>query len=443
MLPTDGHFDLNSLTSDDYIQRMIVVAQRDGYEVVTANYEPLRYDPQLGHYTATFIDINLPLSIMAEADVDVKIVTTLTTHNAYIPFVYDDNGTLRYFYLRSRPLEGYGRVVTNGSIFKAKRSHSTISLERLFEKVNPFDVLLGYAKSHNLLWVVDDDNSTVRVIRRTDFFADITELLDVSERVDVATTNVSPLSWNERMVVFNLDAIGVDGESGYEERHGHTFGSKVIITENTLNSDKKNLLTGIKTSVMRSVTVAPCGILKQVTSQSQATYIEVAPMPANVRDGESAKISGNYYYRHDNDQWQGALVTAWHPIYITDDYTLEVNDEHYCWHGLDILSATGLQTTTRPVFNTVSDGGLSVLFAPVREQYTSMPDMPTAYLYERYWQKYVEEVYNAQNKTLKVDIYLPRAIFDRVRRNPLVVIEHVPYPCRQCRRRPSAARHCP
>ena len=83
--------------------------------------------------------------------------------------------------------------------------------------------------------------------------------------------------------------------------------------------------------------------------------------------------------------------------------------------------------SARPVFRTVSEGGLSVLFAPVREVYTPTPDQPTTYLYECCWQNYIKEVYNAQNKTLEAYIHLPRKVFDTVRDNHFVRIGDMVY----------------
>ena len=430
-LPTDGRVDFNSLTADDDIQSMITIAQRNGYEIVTANYDPLTYDTRLQRYVGTVLDIALPSSFTLAEEKDVVVRTTFTTYNYYIPFMYILNDDLRvYFYIRTQHMDYTQRITTSGVVRMAARSNSLLTLERLFGDIKPFEVLLKYAKTRGLLWLVDDVNKTVKVEHRADYFAECAAqgFVNVSGKADLSrSVKVSPLSWEEHRVVLNLDNIEVDGVEGYESRYGHTYGSKVIITANNLNKDTKDLLEGVSTSALYGQTVAPCGVLKQLTDASQATFVEVSPMPANVKDGESAGVSGNFYYRHDNDVWQAALQAAWHGAYITDDYKDEADGDKYCWHGLDILASTGIAVDARPVLRTVSADGLSVLFAPVREQYTSTPDNASAYLYEHCWKNYIEEVYNAQNKTLEAYLHLPRNVFDKVRKNPLVVLDHVLY----------------
>ena len=138
-------------------------------------------------------------------------------------------------------------------------------------------------------------------------------------------------------------------------------------------------------------------------------------------------MSGNFYYRHNNGMIPAEMRDGWRDAaYITDDHAMETRDSRFCWHGKDII-ADEQQCSVLPVLNTVSDDGLSVLFAPVQEQYTYAPDEPTEYLYERCWKDYIEEVYNLQNKTIQVYAHVNKELYDHLRRNPFVTIQNCLY----------------
>ena len=319
------------------------------------------------------------------------------------------------------------------------RSNSQVSLETLFGSLNPFSVLMQFCKEHHLLWQVDDTAKTVKVVRSSDYYADrnaegigdITSSIDMSKKAVV-----SPLSWDSHSVQLNLADMETDYTDGYEKRVGVTYGSKRIITQNNISkAEKKLLCTGendtVKASAMLGMTVAPVSSIMAATGRY--FFVETPPMPLNIRGEEGANVYGNFYYRHNNSVWDSKILDGWrNVVYITDDLVKEIAYARYCWQGVDAIQwfsqyGYSVPCAVRPVFNTVSDGGLSVLFAPVREQYTQQPDEPSAYLYEHCWKNYIEEVYNAQNKTIELYINISPSMLTRLRRNPLVQIENCIY----------------
>lgn len=430
-LPEDGIVNGEAVTLETLSAFPQFVAMMDnfaaqGITIATATYQPWSFDQMPDNWQP-----KLAFSVKMHTNgslehAEVRTSVHFGTDNCPFFYANPQDGSL-YNYYRSSSGAQQTLTATIGDVTVQsgtnKRSGSVLSLETLFGEMSPFDVLLQFSKQRHLLWLVDNHAMTVRVVEAKKFFAEASaNITDLSGNVDMSELKVSPISWDSHEVVFNTGSLKGDGIDGYKERHDIEYGSLLIKTQNNLNRTRKELIKSpLPASAVMSETYAdPLAI---VMTPDKLTYIEGFPMPLNVSNGESADNSGNFYYRHYNGTWadtyRGAVVV------VSDDAPREVADDVYVYHNIGITPEYAV--TARPVFSTVSDGGLSVLFAPVREQYTSMPDMPTAYLYERYWQKYVEEVYNAQNKTLEVDIYLPRAVFDRVRQNPLVVIDHVPY----------------
>ena len=349
-------------------------------------------------------------------------------YNENVPIVHNS----QYYFTPGLSLtlsfSGTRTVTTN------YRSFSELSLERLFRDVRPADVLMQYTKTRHLLWRVDDENKVVTVIRAQDYYSDCLQqpLTDMTDKVDYGKEiSISPLSWDNHIITFNLGQLECDGVDGYEERYGVGYGNKKLITTNNLNRENKELLSNPPTtSITYSQSVVPSRVL-QVAGSSPV--LEAPPMPIALSDGESESVSGNMYYRHNNTSWDNELLRNWREdgdgvfVFITDDGSRQIWKDTYCWIGRSVPYDRKVVCHDMPVFNTVSDGGLSVLFAPVREAYTQNPDAATDYLYEKCWKNYVEEVYNAQNKLLSCYIYISRMLLERLRNNPFVIIEHVIY----------------
>jgi len=425
MLPSDNAVDFNTLTDFMYVDNIIRNrVHSNGDKLMT-----VIYDPVVGSSTFHFT-IDMEVGITPAEDVTLNVEALLTFENNCAPYMYLEDGVQHYWYNGQLPTQSVGGTLTfGGAIEVAARSNSTISLERLFSAEAPFNVLMKFCKLHHLLWVVDDTAKTVSVVRASDYYADryaegisnITDTVDMSKEI-----TMSPLSWESHRIIFNLSDPNVTGVEGYKERYGQGYGSKVVVTKNNLNKNDKELLKDIVSSVMYGQTVAPCGQLRLVTDEKTVQHTELNPQIANVSNGESAAVFGNFYYRHNNTQLEAVVMTGWRvAAYITDDHQMETRDGRYCWHGIDVIE--GVQCNVLPVFNTVSDGGLSVLFAPVREQYTQQPDEPSTYLYEHCWKNYIEEVYNAQNKTVELYINISPSMLAILRRNPLVQIENCIY----------------
>lgn len=429
-LPDDGSIKKEDYYNDTYLNLYQYVGL--GYEVLWPTYTPFHGDDDWTFLTDITNEI---CTVYKSGLADPKEISIeygfVNDYNVFID-LHDADNLIYTIYPPKLKIEIDGSVAK----YREYRSGSRVSLERLFQNLNPFDVLLQYTKSRHLVWLVDDNSKTVTVERAQDYFADCESagVPDISAQVDTGGgVKVQPLSWNERKVVFNFDDTEADYIGDYAEKYGQTYGSQTIVTQSQLNNETKKLLGSsthdtIKTSAMLSQTI----LSRTSLESSKQDWFETHPMPLNVSDGESANVYGNFYYRHRNAVWLAENALRKPSVHITDDTPKEQVFRRFAWHGDDAYdpaygAAAHISTSVRPVFNTVSEEGLSVLFAPVRELYTSTPDQPTVYLFGHCWQNYIGEVYNAQNKTVEMDISLPRRVFDTVRNNPLVIIDHVLY----------------
>ena len=425
----DWFLDRNTVFGN-YVSQAVGKAMRRAYEIRECSYSPIAVGVQGDMTLAAFHD-ELTLIPTTATDIRLEVTASFYTTEAtedVTPFALAGSNVVSPYYwynVSTAPTLSVG--ISNVTVRRAEnmRSGRAVSLEALFGDIAPFSVLLQYAKLHHLVWEVDDVAETVTVKRSKDAFADFMAAnpADITPQVAQAVT-MTPLSWEHRSVLFNLEGLDTTFTEGYEERHGIPFGSKRIVTQNAVDKGEKKLITnyGSKASAVASLTAAP---VRAIMASDTTTQVESLPAIANVKDDKAANISGNFYYRRANRTAAEPLLDGWRSsVYVSDDSIDEVLRNTFCWHG-DIASDMPLAVI--PVFATVAASGQSLLFAPVREAYTGTPDVATQYLYERAWQNYVEELYDVQNKTIDVNIDLPRDLFDEVRRVPLVIIDHLLY----------------
>ena len=434
MLPDNDVYDIDFFAENQFAPTIMSNRIKGGSEMVQPKYTPFNGAAAVEFEMLTVGDT---IAVTASEDTTVRLqfYFEFASTQGQTPFGCQSNLMRQWYMFNQAPTITYSATNIIATKSKGRRSDAAVSLETLFGVIKPFSVLLQYSKAHHLLWQVDDTERVVNVKRAADAYADMTAngIVDISDKVDKSKDiTITPLSWTNKEVLMNLEDVSADYIDGYSNRAGIPYGSKRIITQN--NKDKGTLkLLGtnaydkINTSVMLSQTVAPASSL-MAASQKQF-FVETEPLPLNVQSEETANVYGNFYYRHNNATWDVKELEGWRAggVYITDDLADEVAFDRFCWHGIDALGWSTLNgrrvyTNSRPVINTVSDNGLSVHFAPVREQYTYKPDTPAQYLYEYSWQRYIEEVYNPQNKVVELYLVLNTTTLKQVRNNPVVQI---------------------
>ena len=438
MLPDNNTYNLDHFASNQYAPTMMNSLLQDGSEMMQPQYTPFGSNAQT---TIDMLTVGDTITVTATEDTTVylQFYFEFAASQGQTPFGYGSDLANQWYKFTTAPTITYSvtDIVATKSI--GRRSNAAVSLETLFGDIKPFSVLLQYSKAHHLLWQVDDVNKMVTVKRAADAYADMVAegIIDISDRVDKTRgVTLQPLSWSVQDVVFNLDDIGVDYINGYADRAGVTYGSKRIITPNHKDKGTLNLLGNndydkIRTSAMLSYTVAPVASI--MAANAKQFFVETEPLPININGGESANVHGNFYYRHNNEDWYVRELEGWrNGVYITDDLADETAYGRFCWHGVNAVSWSSLSSCNilcfiRPVFKTMSADGLSVHFAAVREQYTAHPDTPTTYLYGECWQNYIEEVYNPQNKVVELYLVLNTPTLAQVRNNPIVQIGNIIY----------------
>lgn len=326
------------------------------------------------------------------------------------------------------------------SDFDNRRSGGILSFERLFKDDIPFNILLKYTKLNNLVWVVDDQDKTITIKRRQDYFNDsLTEngIKNIGNFVDFSTLEVIPISWDYKYAMFNYSEPDETYLKNYLEEYKQQYGSMKVITANDLNDETKNYFeepTIISPSCMSTQILLTYENYKNLPCNK--IQVESEPFITNIEDDSSANLSGNFYIRNSNSTWNSNINPIFRQdengafILITDDLPYEVDGEDYSWHYGEYY---GVKCYIRPQFDITDENDTqAITFAVTREYYvpSKKPDN-VSYVYERCWENYIEEVYNTQNKTINFNIVLSPQLYIYLKENPVVRISNIIYLIKQ------------
>lgn len=319
-----------------------------------------------------------------------------------------------------------------------QRSYKVLSIADMLPS-HPFNILLKYSKIMGLVWVVDDGTENITVMRRSDYLSDCFaggKITDLSDRVDAGQEiDVVPTAWQDRLVLFDYDDDDEHYAKAYREKYGRGYGSKTVYTGNTTNDGNLELLNtsdsnSIKPAVMSAEIVKPVGYYN-----GNAGAVQDYPQLANSNeDGESVGDDNKFLFRAANGEWLGRINRfSWfdNQVYITDDTFREIVDNTFCWlKAPDTMSANAVIADVRPVFDTTTpDGLVSVNFAEAQEAYQPAPATPPTYLYDYLWANYIAEVYNIDNKTVKLRAMLDSKLYKALKSSPFVLINSQIFIC--------------
>ena len=383
-----------------------------------------------GMHSAMYSDIT---PFVAKHKDYAKIVTRISSlmgdiDNAYWSH-YNGNTSVPYL---------YATMNFNVADILPQRSYKALTIADMLP-ARPFPILLKYSKIMGLVWVVNDDNGTVTVMRRSDYFDDCLtagKITDLSDKIDGGQEiDVVPTAWQEKRVLLDYDDSDEHYAKAYKERYGRGYGSKTVYTGNTTNEGTLELLNtsdnnAIKPSVMSAEHIKPV----QYYSGNIGAVQDFPQLANESEDGESVNEDNKFAFRCSNDAWLARINRfSWFDgnVYLTDDTFREIVDNKFCWlKAPDTMANEAVVADVRPVLDTITPDGLySVNFAEAQEEYRPAPSTPPTYLYDVCWANYISEVYNVENKTVKLRAMLDSKLYKSLKASPFVLINSQLFVC--------------
>lgn len=398
------------------------------------------------------------MNVVGESDYD--IVWTIGFASNYLPLQVNSGTTIQYWpnaydgHYTGGDSNSKITLTSTGNaslvwVTEGNRSYSPLTLERLFNGVAPFSILLKHCKLWNLVWVVDDVSQTLTVKRKYDYFLDnlttnqnpygvqalgdpsYQGFLDITELIDAGRgLTQDPLTFSGDKVALAYKDTADKYSKSYKDKYSKNYGSLVLATADKTTHNTIDFFEGEYGEVGTPIVATDIVRTANSYTTNSMAKLESVPLPSNVTDnGEQAGVAGVFYFRDT------ALTLTHTPfsrrddgsLYLTDDDEVEANADNYCWHA---NPTGGVKVTELPQFTEHTRGeDLTLFFGEPRETYYELPTAVYSAdsLYDREFADYLTDAYSIDNKRVTCYAYLSDAIYQRLKINPLVQIVNVVY----------------
>ena len=475
---------------DSFTERLINDLKVSGYETLTVEMDMAT--PQSRNFTIpwkTKYRFNPYTSIDKlnnKVNPRVRVKTQTSFYNNMLP-IFDVTSQGSIELTQDATFKMGNNIVYKGGEYECKRTGRHIDMNTLLGGTNVFDILLAYSKMKHFLWVPNDKDNTMTVIRSKKYFDEKkNHIQNITDCIDWNGAELQPLSFNYEAIKFNF----TDPFNGYEERYGMPQGSMKVVTENHLTKNENEIYGLSKAPILYGQIMRPIKYYNIAPIEDHAM-----PLGKDDTDGESTDrwgvflkegnkgdwnrdferdyVVGKLYGYAENDQRTlnktGKVVYC--PI-ITDDLEEELNSDLYAWHGESITTPQnafaydtyGAYGTDRLVSNaglfryhetqpmeysyryaspinnvtantcrvalSKGDQNELLVFGKSRELY-STEDEETASktLYNVYWKDYIHEVFSIDNKHLTATAYLNIIRYNELKNNPFCEVDDRLYFC--------------
>lgn len=323
-----------------------------------------------------------------------------------------------------------------------KRSFDYFTLNDLWDRdVKPFDFLLRYCKMFGLLFKVNDFNKTVTIMHRTKYFSNYT-VTDWTNKLDLSQDyELKPASFEHKYMVFNYDESDVANAKSYKEKYGVEYGSIKVDTSYAFDNESEDLFDGIRTSL----TYTPTVLMHENMLTQNFVFNGLSDVLINVNDDDNNAIEdtfGQFYFYVGQAYWDTNVNLP----YLSDDTILmNIQDDYmylqkyYKENNVDYTVITNLYSKLDVNYSkVVAPPGAPqelwkrynyiCLFNKPKETY----DTTNTYKYENsiydiYWKKYVNEIYNNANNVLTCYLKLTPADYCSFDFNHFIVIDNILY----------------
>ena len=351
-----------------------------------------------------------------------------TTVNKYIPLnpsVFDDGSNSIEFFVDTEDMYSLHNSKTN----------TPFTLEYLYKSDEPlFNIILQYTKMFGLHWIIDYSNKKISIKSKKSLFSDHS-IVDYNDRVDRSQPFIiEPINIQNKYIKFNYDDVDGNKYTGYRNTYGANIGELSINTGYEFNNESKNLFEGIKPSSASSKTYVTFKQLYDWDGSSTIVpKIEKRIMIDCEDEDESKSISLNNWYL------RGSNIHSDDPILISDDSALMNANNTSCYLNPEYaeIHSLGQIITSFPTFSNVvqfTNGTLwdnkntyTVLFNVPNEEYTYnhlMNKVGNYSVYKLFWEKYINEVYNIQNKKVTAYLRIDPIEYERIKFNRFVTIDN-------------------
>lgn len=333
------------------------------------------------------------------------------------------------------------------------RSDSKITQSILLsDTMTPAEFLLSYSKTFGLSYTYDKGSKTVSLLTRNSLYTD--DVVDIEDRIDRSKDiKTTPLVSESKWLSFASGEAEGDFVEFYRKKYGREYGDQKVNTGYDFNADTNDVLESVeftggaevleKSIYYNNITSGPNGPsglngrtricstflngaasyklylngfdkdnsvdLEGITPDATATITPFnVPLPAydiipklqcHTDDGSATDGKGILLFLRGSIADDEAAATAYARFIISDDSSAMENlNGGPCWE-----LSNGIAASNMPIFGRHWLNGNKIVQTmdfgiPAEIDIPNLSVNSEASIYTRYWQKYIEDMYNVDTR---------------------------------------------
>lgn len=319
------------------------------------------------------------------------------------------------------PLDTEISVTTSNN----KRSNSRFTLNDLWNnEFNPFDEILNYCKQYRIGVFCDDINKKLIFKPLSAYFSEY-QVLDWTDKLDMSKEyHIQPITFDKKYVLFNYEKYETELNKQYNDRYGVNFGEYRLTTDYEFNNDEKELFKYSKVTIPSTDMCVSWNNLYENLSIIYTLPAEITAYNKD-KDEKNVNVFGSMLFYKGLANFD--TTSGLRSVSITDDTDFQVfnNTYFYTQNGQE---GKYIKTQKYPVLDIVDNDNLCTFTIP-SENFTYVPN---AYdnknsIYTNFWEHYLNERYNKQNKIVTCYLRLTPQDFAQFEYNNFVKIQNQLY----------------
>lgn len=368
------------------------------------------------HYST--IQFNVPVYLYSAPNKNARLSVSGGWYNNNVPFVQEDGSStagttpiyLPTIYLNNTP------SYKDFTLTDEKRSYSRFTLNDLWNKdYNLFNEILKYCKMYRIGITTDEYNKKIIFKPIIKYFENYT-VNDWTNKVDKSKDFIiTPITFDNKYILFNYKDSETELGSGYKEKYGVNYGDYKLTTDYNFNTEIKNLFNDITASITNTDNV--------LSWLNLSNHRIIYSFPAELsiynqdKDKKQVNIFGAYFFHNGTSSFSTEEKLNLPSVRISDDSILQENISTYFY---TTISTDLVECNKYPKLDIVNGDNLCVFNVP-KENYTYLNNYEGKQsIYTNFWEKYLNERYNIQNKIITCYVMLKPQEYNQFRWNKLI-----------------------
>lgn len=313
------------------------------------------------------------------------------------PFTPTSTGGNVIFNLYNMPIN---KPVSCMVIKNRFRSFNNFTLNTLWNKdYKIFNEILKYCQMYRIIISVDETNKKIYFKSAVNYFENYS-IKDWTNKVDKSKDFIlKPVTFENKYVLFNYKENDSKIYKDYKTKYGINYGEYRLMTDYNFNNETTQLFNEITPSVTNTDNVLSWTNLKENHKIIYSFPNEIYVYNKD-KENKQVDIFGAFYFYTGLSLFNTETNLYLRDVYLSDDTDFQASNSNYCFIANNIENNKRKRVFYYPKLDVIMNNLLCLFNIPM-ENYTYVNNYGNAKsIYYNFWQKYLNERYNIQNKLL-------------------------------------------